>query len=42
MGTKDYYHYAHIAQLAKLYDITGEPVLNEYSSKFAGHSKQGL
>jgi len=39
MGTRarDNYHHGHIAQLAKLYDITGEPVLKEYSDRFASY-----
>ncbi|HVX02026.1 MAG TPA: D-glucuronyl C5-epimerase family protein [Nitrososphaera sp.] len=29
------YHQAHISQLGKLYEITGEPVLKEYRDRFA-------
>ena len=39
MGTKarDSYHGAHVSQLARLYEITGEPALKEYSDRFAGY-----
>ncbi|UVS67852.1 D-glucuronyl C5-epimerase family protein [Nitrososphaera viennensis] len=38
---KDNYHQGHIAQLGKLYEITGEPVLKEYCDKFAACVRQG-
>lgn len=34
-NASDVYHGAHIEQLAQLYRITGQPVLKEYSDKFA-------
>jgi heparosan-N-sulfate-glucuronate 5-epimerase len=41
---RDNYHWGHIAQLGKLYEITGEPMLKEYSDRFAKYAedKQGL
>jgi hypothetical protein len=39
---RDNYHKGHIIQLGKLYEITGEPILKEYSDRFASYSKQGL
>jgi hypothetical protein len=33
----DGYQKIHTEQLAKLYEITGEPILKSYSDKFAGH-----
>ena len=39
---RDNYHKGHIIQLGRLYEITGEPVLKEYSDKFASYAKQGL
>jgi len=39
---RDNYHQGHIAQLQKLYEITGEPVLKEYSDRFAAYAKEGL
>jgi heparosan-N-sulfate-glucuronate 5-epimerase len=34
------YHRSHIYQLATLYEITGEPILKEYSDKFAQYDKK--
>lgn len=41
MGTeaRSNYHGAHISQLARLYEITGEPVLKQYSDRFAGYGQ---
>lgn len=39
---RDNYHQGHVAQLQKLYEITGEPVLKEYSDRFAAYAKEGL
>ncbi|HEX2014982.1 MAG TPA: D-glucuronyl C5-epimerase family protein [Nitrososphaera sp.] len=39
---RDNYHGAHIRQLATLYEITGEPLLKEYSEKFAGYAATRL
>jgi heparosan-N-sulfate-glucuronate 5-epimerase len=39
---RDNYHQGHIVQLGKLYDITGEPALKEYSDRFASYGGQGL
>lgn len=36
------YHHAHIIQLGRLYDITGEPLLKQYSDRFASYAGQGL
>lgn len=36
------YHQAHIVQLGRLYDITGEPLLKQYSERFASYAGQGL
>ena len=43
-GTKarDNYHQGHIIQLGKLYAITGEPALKQYSDRFASYAGQGL
>jgi hypothetical protein len=40
LGTvaSDSYHEGHIKQLNYLYEITGEPILKEYSTKFAEYS----
>jgi hypothetical protein len=38
---KDNYHKGHIAQLGRLYEITGEPVLKEYSDRFAACTGRG-
>lgn len=35
---RDNYHQGHIVQLARLYEITGEPVLKEYSDRFAAYA----
>jgi len=39
---RESYHQAHIVQLGKLHEITGEPALKEYSDRFAGYAGQGL
>jgi hypothetical protein len=31
-----------IVQPGRLYEITGEPVLKEYSDRFAAYAKEGL
>jgi hypothetical protein len=36
---RDNYHYAHVAQLESLHAITGEPVLRDYSERFARYSE---
>jgi heparosan-N-sulfate-glucuronate 5-epimerase len=36
---RDNYHQGHIIQLGKLYEITGEPILKEYSDRFATYDK---
>jgi hypothetical protein len=35
---RDNYHQGHVAQLQTLYEITGEPVLKEYSDRFAAYA----
>lgn len=35
---RDNYHQGHIIQLGKLYEITGEPILKEYSDRFAAYT----
>ena len=44
LGNKawDNYHQGHVSQLGRLYEITGEPVLKEYSNRFAAYAGQGL
>lgn len=44
MGTqaRENYHQGHIMQLGKLYAITGEPALKQYSDRFASYAGQGL
>ena len=44
MGTRarDNYHQGHITQLGKLYALTGEPALKQYSDRFASYAGQGL
>ena len=39
---RDNYHLGHVMQLSKLYEITGEPALKEYSDRFAAYAKEGL
>jgi hypothetical protein len=35
---RDNYHQGHIMQLGRLYEITGEPVLKEYSDRFTAYA----
>jgi hypothetical protein len=44
LGNKacDNYHQGHVSQLGRLYEIIGEPVLKEYSNRFAAYAGQGL
>lgn len=39
---RDNYHQAHILQLGRLYDVTGESLLKQYSERFASYAGQGL
>jgi hypothetical protein len=39
---RDNYHQGHITQLGRLYEITGEPILKQYSDRFASYAGQGL
>lgn len=38
----DNYHQGHIIQIGKLYKITGEPALKEYSDRLVSYAGQGL